>query len=134
MLFAYYLGKNLIPLREQGNKAKFWTGTREQTKKKQGNMGTLTPPPPGRPSVLIVSVLPITYFHHQLLHTYCLLPTTYCRQLFFQPSVLLVTYYTSMPIVLIVSVLSLVYCLLPNAAHLLPITYHVLPTSFLIHQ
>ena len=45
MLFAYYLGKNLIPLREQGNKAKFWTGTREQTKKKQGNMGTLTPPP-----------------------------------------------------------------------------------------
>ena len=43
MLFAYYLGKNLIPLREQGNKAKFWTGTKEQTKKKQGNVGTLTP-------------------------------------------------------------------------------------------
>ena len=45
MLFAYYIGKNLIPLREQGNKAKFWKGTRKQTKKKQGNMGTLPPPP-----------------------------------------------------------------------------------------
>jgi hypothetical protein len=47
--------QNIIYKGEQGSTVKFWKGTREQSENFEGNTGTRTPPPPGRPSISLVS-------------------------------------------------------------------------------